>query len=422
MSRERQIGICPFSDEQCRLSYKPEYTERKSPVRDSKQRLVVARAPEISYECGSCLWDVVNRKMNSEIDRTDAQVVVLTPHSDMTRKLYVSLQDSPLGKYKAATTEEKRWSDNSLYIELTDEAPEAQSVYIVASTLNEDDCMRAERIADHYKTVLNAKYATLVAPFFPTREDKNVDSKGNYRPNTINLHSDLRGVSSVFDRMICYETHSSAAQTYAAEMGMPLLPLSPFIQMIDHVKKEGVMVKGKKNELTPDNTVVIGPDKGRNLAARRIAEHLRSPYVSFNKVRISGHDVIVYELTPEEQEIVRGNIAITYDDEAQSMKTMGTIGGELQRYGAESMVACLAHLKLTDKWEDVARNPFFAKILGTDSRQPIGNIRMAGNIEIMSLEPLCRQVICDDIKGMNFWEDRESRKMILQPHNSEIKH
>lgn len=426
MSRERQIGKCLFSDEQCRSVDKPEYITRKTPVRDAQQRLVVAHAPEISYECASCLWQEMNERMDAEIDRTDAQVVILTPHEDVTRKLYDSLQKSPLGKYTVATTEEKRWQDNSSYVTLKDEAPQAQSVYVVTSMLDEADLLRAIRVASHYKHELNAKYATLIAPYMVgTREDKNVDPKDpnkNYRPNTINLYADLKAISSTFDRMICYEAHSSATQTYAAEMGMPLMSLSVWPVLIDHLKKNGVIIDGKRVYLTPENSVVEGPDKGRNLAAKRIAEDLETLYVSFDKTRHSENNVTVYELAEEDRAKVEDRIATSYDDEVDSMGTMETVANKSHEYGSKKHIAALAHIKFTGEWEDKAQNPVFAAILGTDSRQPIGDISKVDKVKIITLGPLIREVIGADMKGVNFWEDKEFQKMILQPHNNEIEH
>ena len=60
------------------------------------------------------------------------------------------------------------------------------------------------------------------------------------------------------------------------------------------------------------------------------------------------------------------------------------------------------------------KHPLFAHILGTDSRQPIGNINIADNIELVSLAPLLRQLIEADIEGINFWQDQKFKDMLLQ--------
>ena len=96
------------------------------------------------------------------------------------------------------------------------------------------------------------------------------------------------------------------------------------------------------------------------------------------------------------------------------MGTIHAITEALQGYGAKSLAVCLVHCKFTPGWENKIKHPLFSIILGTDSRQPIGNINIAESIEIVSLEPLLRQIIEADIKGVNFWKDLQFKKMILQ--------
>ncbi|OGH10458.1 MAG: hypothetical protein A2857_00085 [Candidatus Levybacteria bacterium RIFCSPHIGHO2_01_FULL_36_15] len=427
MRAENRPGICPFNGHSCEplSSGDADYFRIKTPQKDSLGRLVIAHAQELPYKCSSCFWEKGNEKLDKVCDRQDAQVVVLRVYpDDVTLPLYASLLDNSLGKYNVATADEQRWGDGELNLMLKGEAPSAQSVYIVTSIQNEADFMRAARVADHYKSDLNAKSVTLVTPFMASgRQDKNVNSQtGAYLPTTVNIRADIKAMASVFDRAIVWEPHSAATQYFAAEAEMPLLPLSPWKRMTDNMLEKGVRVDGRRVKITPENSVVIGPDKGRNLAATRIAEYLNMRYVSFNKTRISGSKTSVYKLTPEEQELIKGRIAVGYDDEGSTFGTANTIADPLEQYGATAFSLNLVHPKCTGAWVQNIRHPLLTTVFVSDSRQPVGNINMAGDIiEKVSLFSDVRDVIEADIKRVSFWEDEQRfRSMILQPYANKV--
>lgn len=384
------------------------YREDKKPIKDKLGRTLFLRASELTYEYSSKLWQSKNKEINQQIKRTNAQIVVLTPHQDdVSHVIYKSLKHHSLGKYPVATTFEQEFPDGELKILLEGESPKAQSVYIIASILNERDFSRVKKVADHYKNTLNAKFATLICPHLAyTREDKNINSKGEYEPSVTSIRGEIGSLSPFIDRMIVIEPHSSATQACAAMFSIPLVPISPWKLMIEELTK--------RIKINPENTVVVRPDKGRNLAAIRIGEYFKIPSISFDKVRISGQAVTLYELSEEEKSLVRGKTGIIYDDEASTMGTVFAIAEALLGYQARSLAVCLVHCKFTPGWENKIKHRLFTTILGTDSRQPIGNINIADSIELVSLSPLLRNLIDADIKGVNFWREKEYKEMILQ--------
>lgn len=384
------------------------YLPNKKPIRDKFCRWLFVQAPALTYQFSSRFWQTKNQEMNRKIKRKDCQIVVLTPHQDdVTHTIYKSLRHKPLGKYPVATTIEQEFPDGELKILIDNEAVGAQSIYIVASILNERDFSRARKVADHYKNTLGVKFVTLVCSYFAySREDKNVTSQGVYEPNVTSIRAEIGGLSSFVDRMIIVESHSSATQASAAFFGIPLAPISPWKLMIDQL--------GKRMKFNPKKTIVLRPDEGRNLAASRIGKYLEIPSVAFDKVRLSGQAVSVYKLSDQEKELVKNKIAIIYDDEASTMGTIYAIAEALRGYGARSLVICLVHCKFTSGWENKIKHPLFSIILGTDSRQPIGNISIADNIQLISLEPFLREIIKADIEGINFWQDKRFKGMLIQ--------
>lgn len=402
-----------------------DFVEGKIPQR-IEDRWVFGRALELTRECAARMWTETNQVREKLIDRTETQVMVLTPHPrDVTSRLLNSLKENPLGKYPVATTLEQEFPDGELDVRIVNEAAQAQALYIISSILNEKDFSRVRRVADHYKDTLNTRCVTLLAPFLSsTRQDKNVEPDGRYRPSTLNIRAELGGLAGVIDRMIVIEPHSSATQAFAAEFGIPLLSLSPWQLMVARLEQTGVSVKedGKEQniEIGPHNTVVVRPDRGRILAAKRIGEHLGIPSVSFEKVRVSGQEVDIYELPKEEQELIRGRIALIYDDEISTMGTIHALAGSLERYQAKALVVCVVHGKFTPGWETKIQHPLIKAVLCTDSRESIGNTALNEKIQVVSLVPFLRQIIAEDIKGVNFWTAEEFRNMILQEEEVKV--
>lgn len=385
------------------------YLKDKKPIKDEFGRTLFFHAPELTYKFSSDFWQNKNKEINQRIKkRNNAQVVVLTPHqNDVTHEVYKSLKHHSLGKYPVATTVEQGFPDGELKILIDNEAIKAQSIYIVASILNERDFSRVKKVADHYKNTLNAKFITLICPYLgSTREDKNITPQDGYEPSVTSVRAEIGGLSPFIDRMMVIEPHSSAAQACAAQFGIPLAPISPWKLVIEELLK--------RIKVNPENAVVVRPDKGRNLAAVHIGGFLKIPFISFDKVRVSGQAVSLYELSDEEKNLVKAKTCLLYDDEASTMGTIYALAEALKGYGAKSLAISLVHCKFTPGWENKIKHPLFSLVLGTDSRQPIGNINIADNIELISLAPLVRELIEADIKGVNFWKDKKFKDLILQ--------
>lgn len=393
------------------IELKPDFDQSKEPSRDPLGRLIYAHARAMTYRSAAHNWDRINSVMNSQFSRENCQVVILKSKHSVATAFYESLQNSPLGTYPATTTVNQQFPDKEPRIKIRNEAIDAESVYIVASILGAEDYRVVRSVAYHYRKNLNAKCVTLVSPFLAfTRQDKNIDRDGEYVAEPLSIAAELSSLSGLIDRIIAVEPHSGSTQAFAADSDIALVPVSPWQTIIDElVKRQAVDLK---------NAVVIGPDKGRNLAATRIAQYLGLEYVSFNKVRLSGQKVTYYTLTENEKGLIRQRSAIGYDDEVSTADTLGKLGQQLEDL-ASSFLVGVTHLKLTGEWVNNLRHPFPNKILGTDSRESIGDPGFSsGKIEVMSLEPWIRRLITADIKGINFWTDPAFSGMILQPNDN----
>lgn len=405
------------------LRYQP--NPQKEPVFEGGNR-VYRSAPEITWSSAAEAWSNANSQIDARITRKNAQIIVFSSHQqDVTVPFYRSLLQNNLVEAQTAIMVEQCHPDNEVLMLSKNELGKSsgvKSVYIVASLSNRYDWNKVRAVADHYKTDLGVPYVTLVASYIPSREDKNVDSTGQYRPNMVNLRTEIKANAGIIDRMMVIEPHSSATQYFAAEAGIPLVPISPWKILTDYLIKQGVQLpnSSERISLNPDNAVVIRPDKGRNIAATRISRHTHFPSVSFEKLRQSGTNVMVYDLKDTDKALIQGRIGLLYDDEASTVGTMRTIADVLMKNNALALAACLVHCKFTGEWYTNMAHPLLTTIIGTDSRTPIGNINMTmrNNIDIFSLTDLLRDLIAADLKGINFWNDPAYRSMILQQNGS----
>lgn len=382
------------------------FSEEREPKRVDG-RLVFSRAYELAPGVAERFWQAKNQEIRECIKRENFQVVVLNTYSkDVTSILFDSFQNEPLGRYPLATTAEQEFPDGELNIFVLNEEPCAESVYLVTSILNERDFSRVRRVADHFKRTLNAKFVTLVAPFLGTaRQDKNVDQNKSYTSTTLNLRAEIGGLSGFVDRIMTFEAHSSATQAFAAEFGLPLVSFSPWRVLVEHLMENKMLI--------PSETIVVRPDTGRILVATKIQAHLGVPFVSFEKVRISGQEVDVYELPEDEQILVKGKIGIVYDDEISTMGTISRIADALNRYQAKELIVCVAHGKFTPGWERRIEHPLISQVVCSDTREPVGNITLSSKIKVVTLGPSLRRIIEADIDGVNFWQEPEFKDLVL---------
>ncbi len=385
--------------------------------RDEKGRQIVDKAEEVSFDFARKFWADRVEEMSRKADLEKCQVVVLANHpGDINTKLAQSLREKSLGAYPAAVNLDKIFDDKEKEYRIIGESPRADIVHVVSTIEEEADLLRIARVADHFKDTLNAKYATLTLTHMVSRQDKNIDSKtGQYKETPVNVRADMKILAGFYDLLTGVEPHSGSAQFYAAQAGLPMAPLSPWKIMIDEIQSRGVKINNHRVPLTTDNSVTVRPDKGRNTAATRISDYTGTPSVSFNKTRLECYSVSIMELSPAEQQMVKGKICLLYDDEANTLGTLERITQQLDEYGALAVAVCFAHLKLTRDWEEKMQHPKITTVLGTDTRKPVNDIRLASKLEVITLAPWLRQIMAANINGANFWENPEFRHTILQP-------
>jgi phosphoribosylpyrophosphate synthetase len=390
------------------------FANGSSPDITPEGRMVVAHAVEVPYAKAALLWDERNEKIK-EI-RSDYQVAVLHHGSDVESQILNSNNPIFSRKHPVNSFDRKVFPGGEDLLFARNESPLAKHIYLIADPLDKGDIMDIQRVAWYYRNILQAQHVTAVLSFISGRQDKNVNSEGNYVPSMINITADIEAMGSV-DSFMGSENHSFATQTAAYIIGKPFFPFTPWKYSVEQVLNKNIEIDNENVMLTPQNTVLVRPDKGRNIAATRTANYYGFESISFNKKRISAKKVLLYLDSPEEIEKIKGKICICYDDELSTNHTVNEVAKKLEEYGARGLVVIGIHGKFTADWKENIGNPFIKKVFTTDSRPPIGDIRPyidSGKIEIIPSEDLIAEIIEADIKGINFWNDPNYCHMVLQ--------
>lgn len=397
------------------------FSRGEEPYRDSQGRFVIAHSPDIPFEYSSSLWAMKNIEMNEILDRRNSQIVMLNISSnDLTKTLFEQYQKSPTGLHAPTFVWDQKHEDGETEFYLENESATSQHIYLVGPLEYPQDYIRALTTADHFKERLNAKAVTLIATSLGSnRSDKNVDLKGNYVPKGITIETMMELLAVKIDRIIAIEPHSTLAQYYSERNRTPFLPLSPWELLTSKMALEkgfASINKEDKLSINPEEVIVVGPDAGRNWAAKRIAQHYGLTYVSGEKKRVNDGEVTIVFQAKDKEQIEKRKKAFAYDDEVSSGGTGKILGQALKNCGVKEFYMAGVHAKLVGKWKENLEDPGLTTLYLTDSRKPIGKIEgnVAKKIRIVSIAPLVTDLISADIQGIDFWHDPTYSKMILQ--------
>ncbi len=409
------------------------YIQSKQPHWNEQGVKVYDHAQEVirSYSC--YLWEKANKDLKKKgVNKKNCQVFVVAPahRTDVTTEFYLNQTEIQagndnflkIGKNIVASNFGNHWDDKEPDYRIKDAVPGVQSVYIVGSPQNEQDYFLLASIAHDLEDVYGVKTVTYVLTNVGmSRGDKNVATGTSEYDNKVRsiatVMKILSGDENHKHRIIGIEAHSGTAHAEAAKNKIIMAPISPWKYLVDEI-----------NKISPFNiqeTVVVRPDEGRNLAAQRIDQYLKVPWVPFVKHKIEGTDTATFDLVhPKDREKLRGKEIFLYDDEGASLKTIYNLAKDLKKYDIKKLKLCLVHAKLTKGWEEklmriIEELQIPIEVFITDSRDQIGNVEefnkaYPGTIKKIGLTPFLQEIIKADLEDVNFWEDERYKKMIIQ--------
>ncbi len=393
--------------------------------------LAFVHALALKREWSQRFWkDKSERSGVTDADRKDFQVVLIPPSRkrngdrDFSKRFAGSLKYKPLGPHPVASLVKGPGYSGDPY-----EGPynvknfkKAKTVYIVASPLSKGDYADIEFVAQQYK-MYGAKEVVLIAPFMSDqREDKNIKKikKGKpikYNGRLIKMMTWMQSLSPFVDKIINFESHSSAAQAIAALYGIPMATLSYEEELLGQVKDR--LRDTNRHKFRPEKWKVVRPDEGRNLVATRIEERFGIEGVHLKQVRNS--DTLKKEasaLSDESKQKLKGTEVILYDDEAGTFGTMRNVIDQLVSAQVKGINIFLGHARLQRRWtsnlmkgivEKCRKKGIYVKIYVTDSRIPVGSLsrfmeahKDEGLIKTVPIAKKVRTVIEANVAGVDF--------------------
>lgn len=280
-----------------------------------------------------------------------------------------------------------RFSDGEIQIRL-DESVRGTHVFVIQSTsapVNEH-LMELLVLVDALKRA-SAKTINVVMPYYGyARQDRKARARD---PITAKLVANLIETAGA-DRLIAMDLHAMQIQGF-------------FDIPVDHLL--GVPILGDyfyEKEL--ENPVVVSPDHGGVVRARRLADTLQAPLAIIDKRRPEPNVVEVMNIIGD----VKGRTAILIDDIIDTAGTIALAAGALKEAGAKDLYACCTHPVLSGPaFERLEASPL-KEIVVTDTI-PLRQNHGCSKIRVLSVAPL----IGEAIKRIH---QQKSVSKLFEPH------
>lgn len=218
------------------------------------------------------------------------------------------------------------FSDGEIQVRLN-ESVRGCDVFVIQSTSApvNDNLMEVLVMVDALKRA-SAKSVNIVIPYYGyARQDRKARSRD---PITAKLVADLIEVAGA-DRVIAMDLHATQIQGF-------------FDIPVDHLL--GIPILGNYfRTKNLQDVVVVSPDHGGVVRARRLADYLRAPLAIIDKRRPEPNVSEVMNIIGE----VKGKTAIIIDDIIDTAGTIVLAAQAMKKAGVNEVYACCTHAVLS---------------------------------------------------------------------------
>ncbi len=271
-----------------------------------------------------------------------------------------------------------RFSDGEIGVSI-EESVRGADVYVVQPTcapVNEN-LMELLILVDALRRA-SAYRINVVTPYFGyARQDRKTRAR---EPITAKLVSNLIE-STGADRLVAADLHAGQIQGF---FDIPVDHLTGINLLASFFKSE------LKQEIAEGRVVVVSPDIGGVVRARRFAVQLNADLAIVDKRR--SHDVANYCEVMEIIGNVNGKTAILVDDLVDTAGTMVQAAAALRERGAEKVLGCSTHGVLSGPAVDRIRDSVIEKFVISDSI-PLPDEKKLDKITTLSIAPLFADAI-----------------------------
>ncbi|SDW86160.1 ribose-phosphate pyrophosphokinase [Marininema mesophilum] len=273
----------------------------------------------------------------------------------------VPLGDAVVGKF----------SDGEIHVRL-DESVRGSDVYVIQSTSHpvNQHLMELLVMVDALKRA-SARTINVVMPYYGyARQDRKTRARD---PITSKLVANLIETAGA-DRIITMDLHATQIQGF-------------FDIPVDHLL--GVPILGEYFlQKNLQDVVVVSPDHGGVIRARKLAERLGSPIAIIDKRRPEPNVAEVMNIVGD----VRGKKAIIIDDIIDTAGTISLAANALLEYGATEVYACCTHPVFSGPAIDRIRDANIKEMVVSNTI-PLSEEKLLDKVRVLSVAPLIGEAI-----------------------------
>ncbi len=272
----------------------------------------------------------------------------------------------PLGKCSVS-----KFSDGETQINI-EESVRGCDVYVIQS-LSEpvnDNIMELLILTDALKRA-SARTINIVLPYYGyARQDRKARSR---EPITAKLVANLLETTGA-DRVLTLDLHAPQIQGF-------------FDVPIDHLQGVPILSEYIK-EKNLDDIVVVSPDHGGVIRARRMADRLKAPIGIIDKRRPKPNVAEVMNIIGE----IEGKTAIIIDDIIDTAGTIQLAADALVEKGAKAVYACATHPVLSGPAIERIENSRIEELVVTNTIE-LPEEKKINKITQLSVAPLIGEAI-----------------------------
>lgn len=264
-----------------------------------------------------------------------------------------------------------KFSDGEIHVRLN-ESVRGSDVYVIQSTSDpvNQHLMELLVMVDALKRA-SAGMINVVIPYYGyARQDRKTKARD---PITAKLVANLIETAGA-DRVITMDLHANQIQ------GFFNIPVDNLV---------GVPILGEYYKLKGlEDVVVVSPDHGGVIRARRLAERLISPIAIIDKRRPEPNVAEVMNIVGD----VKGRTAIIIDDIIDTAGTIMLAANALLEQGAKAVHACCTHPVFSGPAIERIREANIVEMVVTDTI-PLKDSKKLDKIHILSVASLIGEAI-----------------------------
>ncbi len=264
-----------------------------------------------------------------------------------------------------------RFSDGEICIRLN-ESVRGSDVYVIQSTCHpvNQHLMELLVMVDALRRA-SAKTINVVVPYYGyARQDRKARARD---PITAKLVANLIETAGA-DRLITMDLHATQIQGF---FDIPVDQLVGVPILADYFKQKNLK-----------EVVVVSPDHGGVIRARRMAERLEAPIAIIDKRRPEPNVAEVMSIVGD----VKGRTAIIIDDIIDTAGTISLAANALLEHGAKEVYACCTHPVFSGPAIERIKKANICEMVVTNTI-PLSPEKKLDKIRSLSVAPLIGEAI-----------------------------